>query len=68
VVEVSGSLRHRTAQPPAAHFTQNQIWCELVALACDLIAWTQMLALTGPARRREPITAAISRLASLAPG
>jgi len=33
----------------------NQIWLELVALAADLTAWTQMLALTGhPARRWEP--------------
>src|ERR1035438_8398409 len=35
-------------------FDQNQLCCELVALACDLLAWTQMLALTGPARRWEP--------------
>lgn len=34
---------------------QNRIWCELVALACETTAWTQMLALTGhPARRWEP--------------
>jgi hypothetical protein len=87
---------------PLHGFAQNQVWCELVALACDLLAWTQLLALTGPARRWEPkrlrlriftcagriarggrrhrlrlaarwpwapvITAAITRLASLAPG
>ena len=35
-------------------FAQNQIWCEIVALACELLAWTQMLALTGTARRWEP--------------
>jgi hypothetical protein len=35
-------------------FTQNQIWCELVALACELLAWTQMLARDGTARRWEP--------------
>lgn len=35
-------------------FEQNQIWCEIVALACDLLAWAQMLALTGPTRRWEP--------------
>ena len=33
---------------------QNQLWCEIVALACELLAWTQMLALTGTARRWEP--------------
>jgi hypothetical protein len=27
---------------------------QIVALACDLLAWTHLLALTGPARRREP--------------
>jgi hypothetical protein len=39
---------------PLQGFTQNQIWCELVAMACDLLAWMQMLALTGKARRWEP--------------
>jgi hypothetical protein len=39
---------------PLHGFDQNQIWTEIVALACDLLAWMQMLALTGPARRWEP--------------
>jgi Transposase DDE domain group 1 len=39
---------------PLHGFAQNQIWCELVAMACELLAWTQMLALTGTARRWEP--------------
>jgi hypothetical protein len=39
---------------PLHGYDQNQIWCQIVALACDLLAWTQMLALTGPARRWEP--------------
>jgi Transposase DDE domain group 1 len=39
---------------PLHGFDQNQIWCEIVALACELLAWTQMLALTGKARRWEP--------------
>lgn len=39
---------------PLKGFTQNQIWTEIVALACDLLAWTAMLALDGPARRWEP--------------
>jgi hypothetical protein len=39
---------------PLQGFTHNQIWCELVAMACDLLAWMQMLALTGKARRWEP--------------
>ncbi len=39
---------------PLHGFAQNQIWCEIVALASDLLAWTAMLALTGPARRWEP--------------
>jgi hypothetical protein len=34
--------------------THNQVWLELIALACELTAWTQMLALDGPARRWEP--------------
>ena len=39
---------------PLHGFAQNQIWCEIVALACELLAWMQMLAFTGPARRWEP--------------
>jgi hypothetical protein len=39
---------------PLHGFAQNQIWCEIIALACELLAWTQMLAFTGPARRWEP--------------
>jgi hypothetical protein len=39
---------------PLHSFTQNQIWCELVAMACELTAWMQMLALDGPARAWEP--------------
>jgi hypothetical protein len=39
---------------PLKGFAQNQLWCEIVALACELLAWAQMLALAGPARRWEP--------------
>lgn len=39
---------------PLHGYDQNKIWCELVALACELLAWTQTLVLTGPARRWEP--------------
>lgn len=40
---------------PLHSFNQNRIWLELVLLALDLMAWTQMLALTGPdACRWEP--------------
>jgi hypothetical protein len=39
---------------PLKKFAQNQVWCEIVALACELLAWTQMLALPGTARRWEP--------------
>jgi hypothetical protein len=39
---------------PLKGFAQNQVWCEIVALACELLAWTQMLALAGKARRWEP--------------
>jgi Transposase DDE domain group 1 len=40
---------------PLHEFTQNQIWCAIVALACELTAWMQLLALTGhDARRWEP--------------
>jgi Transposase DDE domain group 1 len=39
---------------PLQGFDQNQVWCEIVSLACDLLAWMQILALTGEARRWEP--------------
>ena len=41
---------------PFHGFAQNQIWLEIVALAADLLAWTQTLAWNqhNPARRWEP--------------
>jgi len=39
---------------PLHGFGQNQIWCELVTMACELTTWMQMLALDGPARAWEP--------------
>jgi hypothetical protein len=39
---------------PLHGYAQNQIWCEITALACELLAWMQMLALPGRARRWEP--------------
>jgi hypothetical protein len=40
---------------PLHDFTQNQIWCAVVALAVELTAWMQMLGLDGhEARRWEP--------------
>jgi Transposase DDE domain group 1 len=40
---------------PLHDFAQNQIWCAIVALAIELTAWMQMLALPGhDARRWEP--------------
>ncbi len=35
---------------PLHGFGQNQLWCELVAMASELTAWIQMLALDGTAR------------------
>ncbi|MYW04440.1 hypothetical protein GT354_40440 [Streptomyces sp. SID3343] len=31
----------------------NRVWCELALDACELVAWTRMLVLTGDARRWE---------------
>jgi hypothetical protein len=39
---------------PLHGFAQNQLWCELVAIASELLAWTAMLALDDPARAWEP--------------
>jgi Transposase DDE domain group 1 len=55
---------------PLKGYAQNQVWCEIVALACELLAWMRLLALTGKARRWEPkrlrlrIFAVAGRLAS----
>lgn len=43
------------ANLPLYGFDQNRIWCAIVQLACELIAWLQMLARHNhPARRWEP--------------
>jgi hypothetical protein len=44
------------ANLPLHEFGQNQIWCALVALACEITTWMQTLALAGhhAARRWEP--------------
>jgi Transposase DDE domain group 1 len=39
---------------PLHGYEQNQLWCEITAMACELLAWMQMLAFTGRARRWEP--------------
>jgi hypothetical protein len=39
---------------PLHGYAQNQIWCEIAALASELLAWTTTLALDGQARRWEP--------------
>jgi hypothetical protein len=45
------------AKMPLQSFEQNQIWCEIIALACDILAWMQTIALNGHAARRwEPKT------------
>jgi hypothetical protein len=49
-----GRQGHRAPEPPLKGFAQNQWWCEIVALARELTAWMQLLALTGKARRGEP--------------
>jgi Transposase DDE domain group 1 len=38
---------------PLHGYDQNQIWCQ-IALACELLAWMAMLAITGTVRRWEP--------------
>jgi hypothetical protein len=39
---------------PFHDLTQNRIWFAITALAADLLAWIQRLALTGTAVRYEP--------------
>jgi hypothetical protein len=42
----------RLTNLPLHDFASNQIWCAVAALAADLVAWMQTLALTGHAARR----------------
>ena len=52
---VHAFLHHLHALGLPHGFAANQLWLEIVALAGDLLAWTQHLALTGtPARTWEP--------------
>jgi Transposase DDE domain group 1 len=53
-----------TRNLPLKGFAQNQLWCEIVSLACELLAWTQLLALTGTARRWEPKRLRLSLLSA----
>jgi hypothetical protein len=39
---------------PFHDLAQNRVWLAITALATDLLAWTQRLALTGPAASYEP--------------
>jgi hypothetical protein len=39
---------------PSREFAINQAWCVAAAIACDLIAWLQILALDGDLARAEP--------------
>jgi Transposase DDE domain group 1 len=39
---------------PFADFASNAVWLEIVAIACDLIAWAQALLLDGEHARAEP--------------
>ena len=40
---------------PLQGFAQNQLWCQIVQLACELVAWMQTIAFTSDdARRWEP--------------
>ena len=42
---------------PLQGLAANRIWCQIVALAHDILVWSQLLALTGhPARKWEPRT------------
>jgi Transposase DDE domain group 1 len=44
------------ANLPLQDIASNKIWLAIVLLACDLLSWTQTLALSGPLRVAEPKT------------
>jgi hypothetical protein len=39
---------------PCHDFDDNQAWLTVVLMACDLLAWTQQLAVVGPLATSEP--------------
>jgi Transposase DDE domain group 1 len=41
---------------PSREFAINEAWCLAAAIACDLTAWLQLLALTGDLAKAEPKT------------
>jgi Transposase DDE domain group 1 len=45
-------LRHL----PSRDYAINQAWCTAVSLACDLLAWLRLLALSGDLAKAEPKT------------
>jgi Transposase DDE domain group 1 len=49
-----GGLPRGLRNLPLHGFDQNQLWCELVAMASELLARTAMLALDSAARAWEP--------------
>ena len=52
---IRGAKDTGLANLPLHDLDQNRIWCHIVALACELLAWTQLLGYpTHPARRWEP--------------
>ena len=48
-----GRQDDRTAQPPQPAFARNQVWYEIVALACESLAKIQMLVFTESVVRRK---------------
>lgn len=44
------------AHLPSRDYAINQAWCATVSLACDLLAWLRLLALTGDLAKAEPKT------------
>jgi Transposase DDE domain group 1 len=44
------------AHLPSRDYAINQAWCAAVSLACDLIAWLRLLALSGDLAKAEPKT------------
>lgn len=51
------------ANLPLHDTASNKVWLAIVLLACDLLTWTQTLALTGPLRAAEPKTLRLRLLA-----
>ena len=57
ITDIGGLFgRHALGRLPSREWAINQVWVQITAIAADLTAWLQHLALTGDLAKAEPKT------------